>query len=122
MRTISAGTHSMFDNVHHHQHHNILVTLKNWIKEQEPTWEYNRFGIGATGIFIQVTFAGFMIAVLGMAGASPWIYGIGIFFAFMANSIVFAQFPMPLLLGSICVSIIINLSLALVYGIPLLIN
>ena len=109
-------------NTHYHQHQNILTTVKDWIKEQEPTWEYYRFGIGATGIFMQVSFAALMIGVLGMAGASPWVYGIGIFLAFAANSIAFAQSPMRIVLGLFAVSIIVNLSLTLFYGIPLLIN
>jgi hypothetical protein len=122
MRTLSTGTHSTYDGVHLHEHHSILVALENWIKEQEPTWEYYRFGIGAVGIFIQVTFAGLMIATLGMAGASPWVYGIGIFFAFAANSAVFAQSPMRIVLGLVIASIILNLLLTLSYVIPMLLS
>ncbi len=122
MRTLSTDAHSTYNSEHLHQHHSILFALENWIKEQEPSWEYYRFGIGAAGIFVQVTFAALMIATLGMAGASPWIYGIGIFFAFTSNSTVFAQSPMRIVLGSFVVSIITNLSLTLFYGIPMLIN
>lgn len=122
MKIISAHSHRSFNTTHYHQHQNILSAAKDWIKEQEPTWEYYRFGIGATGIFLQVSFAALMIGVLGMAGASPWVYGIGIFLAFAANSIAFAQSPMRIVLGLFAVSIIVNLSLTLYFGIPLLIN
>ena len=122
MKILSAHSHSSFGNAHYDHHQNILTTLKDWIKEQEPTWEYNRFGIGAAGIFVQVSFAALMVAILGMADASPWSYGFGILLAFSANSIAFAQSPMRLVLGSFIVSIVINLSLTLIYGIPLLIN
>ena len=108
--------------MHYDHHHNILSTVKDWIKVQEPTWEFYRFGIGAAGIFIQVSFAGLMVAILGMAGASPWLYGIGILLAFSANSIVFAQSPMRIVLELFIVSILINLSLILFYGIPMLLN
>lgn len=122
MKTISAHSHSSFDDLHFNHHQNLLITLKAWINVHEPTWEYFRFGISAAGIFIQVSFAALMLAVLGMANASPWIYGFGIFLAFSANSIVFAQFSMRMVLTSIIVSIVINLSLALIYGVPLLLN
>ena len=122
MKILSAHSHTSFGNMHYDHHQDILSAVRDWVKEQEPTWEYFRFGIGAAGIFIQVSFAALMIGILGMAGASPWIYGIGIFLAFAANSTVFAQSPMRIVLGSFVVSIIVNLSLALIYGIPLLIN
>lgn len=122
MRTISAGTHSTFTNHHHHHYQDLLISFKRWVKEQEPTWDYYRFGIGATGIFIQVSIAALMVAILGMAGASPWVYGIGVFLAFAANSIAFAQSPMRLVLGLFVVSICVNILLTLFYGIPLLLN
>ncbi len=122
MRTLSTSAHSTYDSVHLHEHHSILIALENWIKEQEPAWEYYRFGIGAAGIFVQVTFAGLMIATLGMAGASPWVYGIGIFLAFASNSTVFAQSPMRIVLGLFVLSIITNLLLTLFYGIPILLS
>lgn len=122
MRLILTGAHSIFHSVHLHDHPTTITTLKNWIKEQEPTWEFNRFGIGAAGIFLQVSFASLMVAILGMAGASPWIYGIGIFLAFAANSIAFAQSPMRIVLGLFILSIVINVSLILFYGIPMLLN
>ena len=122
MKILSSHSHTSFDNTHYHEHQNILTTFKDWIKDQEPTWEYYRFGIGATGIFIQVSIAGLMVAVLGMAGASPWVYGIGIFFAFFVNSMVFAQSSMRLILELIILSSIINLLLILFYGLPMLLN
>ena len=120
MKVITADTQISFHQVEYHNQQTLLTTIKTWIKEQEPLWEYNRLGIAATGIFLQVTFAAAMIAILALANASPWIYGIGIFFAFMANSIAFAQSPMRWVLGLIIASIIINFLLALFYGIPLL--
>ena len=117
---MTANTGTRFQQVQYHPQQSLLTTIKTWIKEQEPLWEYNRLGIAATGIFLQVTFAAAMIAILALANASPWIYGIGIFFAFMANSIAFAQSPMRWVLGLIIASIIINFLLALFYGIPLL--
>ncbi|MEP7143900.1 MAG: hypothetical protein ABI707_13555 [Ferruginibacter sp.] len=122
MKVLTAGTHATFDHVHFHQHQNILIGIKKWVEAQEPMWDYYRFGIAATGIFIQVTVAAFMIGILGMAGASFWIYGIGIFLAFISNSIAFASSPMRLVLGLFVVSIVVNFSLILCYGIPLLLN
>lgn len=97
-----------------------MRTLKNWVLTQEPTWEYNRLGITATGIFIQVTFAGAMILILGAAGADPFIYSIGIFFAFMADSFAFAQAPMRWVIAIFALSIAVNFVLMLFYGILLL--
>ncbi|HQW83698.1 MAG TPA: hypothetical protein PK987_04525 [Ferruginibacter sp.] len=122
MKTILSGTHTTYGNVHLHHHHNKLDNLITWINEHEPTWEFYRFGIGAAGIFIQVTFAALMIGTLGMAGASPWVFGIGIFLAFAANSAVFAQSPMYIIIGAILLSIVTNLLLALCYGIPMLLS
>jgi hypothetical protein len=44
--------------------HDVISRITTWIRNQESTWEYNRLGIAATGIFIQVTFAGVMMAIL----------------------------------------------------------
>lgn len=93
----------------------LIQSIKKWITTREPVWEYNRLGIAATGIFIQVTFAAGMILVLGATGASPFLYGIGIFFAFIADSLAFAQAPMRWVLGTFLASIIVNLSLMLYY-------
>jgi len=90
-------------------------SLKRWITAREPVWEYNRLGIAATGIFIQVTFAAGMILILGATGASPFLYGTGIFLAFIADSLAFAQAPMRWVLGTFLASIIVNLSLMLYY-------
>ncbi|CAN5620750.1 hypothetical protein BH11BAC3_BH11BAC3_01870 [soil metagenome] len=120
MKTITVNTATSFPHVQYRHQQSFLTTIKTWIKEQEPLWEYNRLGIAATGIFIQVTFAAAMISILALANASPWIYGIGILFAFMANSIAFAQSPMRWVLAIFVVSILLNFSLALLYGIPLL--
>jgi hypothetical protein len=98
----------------------LAAIIKNWINKNEATWEYNRLGISAVGIFIQVTFAAAMIVILPMANASPWAYGTGVFLAFMANSIAFAQAPIRWVLGIFAASIVINLVLSLVYIVPLL--
>lgn len=97
-----------------------IQRLKSWIAAQEPVWEYNRLGIAATGIFIQVTFAAGMILILGATGASPFLYGTGIFLAFVADSLAFAQAPMRWVLGTFLASIIVNLSLMLYYSFFLL--
>ncbi len=93
--------------------------LSAWIKTQEPIWEANRLGISATGIFIQVTFAAAMIALLGIAGAPVVVYTIGTFFAFIANSLSFAQAPVKIILVMFLVSILVNSSLALYYVIKM---
>lgn len=94
---------------------NRIQSLKKWVQTQEPVWEYNRLGIAASGIFIQVTFAGAMILILGAAGASPFIYSIGIFLAFMADSLAFAQARMRWVLATFVVSIVVNFILTVVY-------
>lgn len=98
----------------------LITTIDKWIQKQEPVWEYNRLGIAATGIFIQVTFAAAMIAILGLAGGSMWIASVGILFAFLANSFAFGQAPMRWLLGFFLLSTIINTTIAIYYGIQLL--
>lgn len=122
MKVITAEKYSTLSNVHYHQHHDLLNVIKDWVEEQEPTWEYYRFGIAATGIFIQVSFAALMVGILGMAGASPWVYGIGIALAFMTNSMAFANARMRVVLGLFVVSIVVNLSLTLLYGLSFLLN
>ncbi|MEX6689873.1 hypothetical protein QTN47_20365 [Danxiaibacter flavus] len=94
---------------------NISTSIANWITRNEPSWEYNRLGIASTGIFIQVTVAGLMIWVLGMCEASPFVFGTGILFAFLADSIAFAQAPMRWVLTMIILSIIVNLFLTIYY-------
>jgi len=98
----------------------VFVHIKGWINDHEPGWEYNRLGISGAGIFIQVTFAGAMMGVLAVAGASPFVYSIGALFAFMANSFAFAQLPMRWVLGVMVAGVILDICLILFYGIPLL--
>src|SRR5688572_27245766 len=98
----------------------LTTTIDKWVQEQEPIWEYNRLGIAATGIFIQVTFAATMIAILGVAGGSMWIASVGILFAFLANSLAFGQAPMRWLLGFFLVSIIVNTAITIYYGLQFL--
>ncbi|HVS98785.1 MAG TPA: cyclic nucleotide-binding domain-containing protein [Puia sp.] len=69
----------------------------------------------ATGILLQVTAAGAMILILGAAGANPFIYTFGIFLAFMADSLAFAQARMRWVMGAFAASIAINLVLAAAY-------
>jgi hypothetical protein len=121
MQTISINTSAADQQVQHHNK-GLLVTIKNWIHEQEPAWEHNRLGISAVGIFIQVTFAAAMIVILPLANASPWAYGTGVFLTFMANSIAFGQAPIRWVLGSFVVSITINFLLSLFYIVPLLMS
>lgn len=99
---------------------NIIADINKWIQRQEPIWEYYRFGIAATGIFVQVTFAAIMIAILGLANGSLLIGSIGMLFAFLANSLAFGQAPMRLLLGFFLLSIITNVVIAIYYGLQLL--
>ena len=122
MRVISAESHSSYQDLHNHPHQTVLSIFKNWVDANEPRWSFYRFGIVATGILIQVTVAASAVAVLGMSGAPSWVFGIGILFAFMANSIAFAESQMRLVLGVLVASIIVNLAIALAYGLPLLIN
>ena len=103
-----------------HTKSELLVNFKRWVEKQEPVWEYNRFGITATGIFVQVSFAGAMLPILAMAGASPFVYTVGIFFSFMANSFAFAQRPMRWVLGIMMASIVLDILLILIYGIQLI--
>ncbi|HEY4207319.1 MAG TPA: hypothetical protein VGM31_10930 [Puia sp.] len=97
-----------------------LTSFKNWVKKNEPDWEYNRLGISAAGIFIQVTLAGLMMGILGVADASPFVYTIGILFSFMANSLAFAQCKMRWVLGIMVASVVLDIVLMLYYGLPLL--
>ncbi len=121
MKEITVQAKELLGNKGYHPHRKHLVSnIKTWIKEKEPEWEFNRFGIAATGIFIQVTVAAIMLTALTLAGASVLLYCVGIFFAFMANSVAFAQAPMRWLLPVFALSILVNSVLALVYGIQLI--
>jgi hypothetical protein len=118
MKTITGASHS-FGKIVYPEIMNLITAIDKWIQSQEPTWEENRLGISAAGIFIQVTFAGAMIAILGLAGGSMWIGTIGMLFAFLANSFAFGQVPMRWLLGFFLLSIVTNTSIAIFYAIHL---
>jgi hypothetical protein len=118
MKTSSLASPSQLHGTFGQTH--LLTTFRNWVKRNEPVWEYNRLGISATGIFIQVTLAGLMLGVLGAANASPFVYTTGIGFSFMANSLAFAQCKMRWVLGIIGLSILLDIVLMLYYGLPLL--
>jgi hypothetical protein len=119
MKTITGTFHSTGKSVYP-QIINLINTIDKWIQRQEPTWEHNRLGIAATGIFIQVTFAGTMIGIVGLAHGSIWVGTFGMLFAFLANSFAFGQVAMRWLLGSFLLSILINTSIAIYYAIQLL--
>ncbi|MCG2615757.1 hypothetical protein LZZ85_15765 [Terrimonas sp. NA20] len=108
---------------HNHSLHadrvSVFSGLNTWIKAKSPVWEENRIGITATAIFLQVTFAAIMICVAGMAGASPFAFGAGILFAFMADALVLAQSPMRWIMAMMLASLIVNISLV-IYFITLL--
>lgn len=93
----------------------LLHSPGAWVQKQEPLWEHNRLGIAATGILLQVTAAGAMILILGAAGANPFIYTFGIFLAFMADSLAFAQARMRWVMAAFAASIVINVVLAAAY-------
>lgn len=120
MKTTSLDIHSSPTRPFSHNKPGVLANLKRWIEKKEPVWEYNRLGIVASGILIQVTFAGAMMGILSLAGASPFVYSTGIFFSFMANSFAFAQRPMRWVLGLMAASIVLDVFLLLIYGIRLL--
>lgn len=97
----------------------IFEGFSKWLKKQEPVWEDNRIGITATGIFLQVTVAAVMICLAGMSGGSPFAFGAGILFAFIADSLVLAQSPMRWIIGMIGASILVNLSLAVYFSVQM---
>jgi hypothetical protein len=97
----------------------IVESLKAWIHAKSPVWEENRIGITATGIFLQVTAAAVMICLAGMSGASPFAFGAGILFAFLADSLVLAQSPMRWIIGMMGASIVVNLGLAIYFAVQL---
>lgn len=112
-------------NTAHAIHHQVRVTdtkpsvvyaIKAWIREKSPVWEENRIGITATAIFLQVTIAAVMICLAGMSGGSPFAFGAGILFAFLADSLVLAQSPMRWIIGMMAASIIVNISLAVYFA------
>jgi hypothetical protein len=120
MKTTTLDTHHFSKRQFSHNRSGLFVHVKEWIKQHEPGWEYNRLGIAAGGIFVQVTFAGAMMGVLAAAGASPFVYSLGALFAFMANSFAFAQLPMRWVLGVIVAGVVLDAFLILIYGIRLI--
>lgn len=120
MKTTTLDTHHFSRRHFSYNKSAIFVHIKGWIKQHEPAWEYNRLGISAGGIFVQVTFAGAMMGVLAAAGASPFVYSLGALFAFMSNSFAFAQLPMRWVLGVMLTGIALDAFLILIYGIQLL--
>lgn len=46
---------------HEYKAKNILSTCGEYIHKNEELWEYNKLGIGAAGVFLQVTIAGVRI-------------------------------------------------------------
>jgi hypothetical protein len=122
MKAVSGDRRHSLLGVFFHYEHDRLISFENWIKKSEPEWEFSRIAIVGVGIFIQVTVAGLMIAVLSAAGAPPLIYSIGIFLAFMADSIAFGQAPMRWVLGLFAASTVINFLLTLLYLVKLLIG
>lgn len=104
---------------HYNNDKTILSECREYIHKNEELWEYNKLAIGAVGVFFQVTIAAAMIATLGMAHGNLWIAGIGILFAFMANSIVFMQGRVLWMILSIICSMLVNASIAIYYVLSL---
>jgi hypothetical protein len=119
MKTITGTSHPLGEIICQEIKKSITA-IDKWVDTREPIWEYNRLGISATGIFVQVTFAATMVAMLGLAGGSLLIGTVGMLFAFLANSMAFGQVPMRWLLGFFLLSIITNTSIAIYYAIQLL--
>jgi hypothetical protein len=115
-------TMAILDSVHRiyfDERKHLMEDARSWINKHKPLWEYNKLAIGAVGIFLQVTVAAAMIGILGMADGSLWIAGIGIFFAFMANSAVFGQAPITWIIAILLMSMLVNASIAIYYAIQL---
>ena len=100
---------------HEYKSKSILSSWREYIHSNEELWEYNKLGIGAVGVFVQVIIAGVMIAVLGMAHGNLWVGGIGILFAFIADSIVFIQPKILWMMFFVIISILVNASIAIYY-------
>lgn len=100
---------------HEHKGKNILSSCREYIHKNEELWEYNKLGIGAVGVLLQVTIAGAMMAALGMAHGNMWVGGIGIFLAFMANGVVFMQSKILWMISVIISSMLVNASIAIYY-------
>jgi hypothetical protein len=63
-----------------------------------------------------------MIGLISAAGAPPLVYSIGIFFAFMADSIAFGQAPMRWVVGLFVLSSLVNAGLTLYYAVQMIIH
>lgn len=100
---------------HEYKGKSILSSCRKYIRKNEELWEYNKLGIGAAGVLLQVTIAGVMVAILGMTHGSMWVGGIGILFAFMANSFVFIQSRVLWIIFSVMSSMLVNASIAIYY-------
>ena len=122
MNVIHAGSHTESGSTLFHRELTILSSIKKWIGDRESGWEDARITISGVGIFIQVTLAGIMIGFISAAGAPPLVYSVGIFFAFMADSIAFGQAPMRWVIGLFVLSSLVNILLTFYYAIQLIIH
>jgi hypothetical protein len=95
-------------------------SFANWYKKIEPSVEFNRFGITAALILIQVSVAGFNVVIPALAGASIWLMAPGVLMAFLANSIAFAQLNMRVVLATFALSILINAIISLYCAVQLM--
>lgn len=92
-----------------------LFSLTSWYKKFEPVIEYNRFGITAALVLLQVSIAGFNVVVPAIAGASIWFMAPGIALAFLSNSIAFAQMKMKFVLIAFALSMLVNAAISLYF-------
>jgi hypothetical protein len=122
MNVIHAGSHTESDSTLFRRELTILSTIRKWIGDREPDWEDARITISGVGIFIQVTLAGIMIGFISAAGAPPLVYSVGIFFAFIADSIAFGQAPMRWVIGLFVLSSLVNILLVIYYAIQMIIH
>lgn len=115
MKVLLPNTHHTFNKAAHREKNNWTLQLMEWIKRNEPDWEYNRLGIAATGIFIQVTIAAAMVAVLGLTRVNVWVASPGILLTFLANSVAYGQAPMKWVLGFFIASVTVNILLIIFF-------
>jgi hypothetical protein len=108
MKVILTNTQHVYSNKIQRTKKSFVTAFLTWVKENEPVWEYNRLGIAATGIFIQVTVAAAMIGLVGLTGLSVWVAYPGILITFLANSMALAQAGMKWVLGLFLLSITVN--------------
>ena len=101
---------------HERKESKILSACQAYVQKNEELWEYNKLAIGAVGVFFQVTIAAAMIATVGLMDGNLWIAGIGILFAFLANSIVFMQTRILWMILAVVWSMLVNAaSLYIIY-------